>query len=124
MSEHRHEVVIAAINHDEPVWRFRENMPEDYRRLLVISKNPGTGYSCVLLPDGSKEGFWLSAIMDEIRRAFIELLKDLDADWAHVVLYDENAITEPIEGPGPRIIESTRWSLKGRHWRRLRRQDW
>src|SRR4051812_29680337 len=92
MSEHRHEAVIAAINHDEPIQRFRENMPEDYRRLLVISENPGAGYSCVLLPDGSKEGFAVSRIMDDVRRAFIELLKDLGGDWAHVVLYDENAL--------------------------------
>ncbi|MDQ6604382.1 MAG: hypothetical protein M3176_04135 [Chloroflexota bacterium] len=124
MGEPRHEAVIAVIHHDEPLKRFRDTMPEDYRRLLIISANPGGGYSCVLLPDGSKEGFAVSNVMDAIRGEFIELLKDLDADWAHVVLYDEAAITEPMEGPGPRFVGATRWRFNGRHWKRLRRQDY
>ncbi len=123
MGETRHEAVIAVIDHDEPIQKFRESISPDYRRLLIISRNPVLGYSCVLLPDGSNEGFVVSRTMDEVRLAFIELLKDLGADWAHVMLYDEAAIGEPLEGPGPRIVASTRWGFSRKHWKRLRRQD-
>jgi hypothetical protein len=89
----RHEAVIATISEYamEPIIAFRGAMPEHRRRFLtgpIVGINSVATF--VFVPDGSQEGWPQSENMYEIRAGFIRLLKAVDADWAHVVLYDEN----------------------------------
>ncbi|MCA1669809.1 MAG: hypothetical protein LC793_20940 [Thermomicrobia bacterium] len=120
MSEFKHEAVIATIwaNDIETVVEFREQMPEQYREFLVgpIGRTIDPA-SFALMPDGRKEDRPVSIEMDEVREDFIVLLRTLEADWAHVVLYDEtNEDREEVRRPF--IAASSEWVFNGSYYER------
>jgi len=120
MGEYKHEAVIATVsaNHLEAVTGFWEQMPERYREFLVgpIGRT-GDAASFALMPDGRKEYRQESIEMDEVREDFIALLRTLDADWAHVILYDET--NEEIEEVRrPYVAASSKWVFNGTYYER------
>lgn len=120
MSEYKHEAVITTVNadHIEAVIGFREQMPERYRVFLVgpIGRTIDAA-SFALMPDGHKEDRPASIEMDEIREDFIALLHTLDAEWAHVVLYDEtNEKMEEVRRPY--VAASSKWVFNGTYYER------
>src|SRR5205823_4527212 len=93
----------------EAVIAFRGQIKEWYQHLLVGPVDVINNYaSFALMPDGSKEGSSLSNEMDDVRIGFILLLQRLDADWAYVVLSDEEPMgTDDHEEDVPHIVASS-----------------
>lgn len=97
----KHNAVIAVTieGYEPDVEQFRSGLPEEWRP-LVVGPIPGVvnGYvSYAFLPDGSKEGWPLSADGDKYRADFMALF-DIDAidvgfggddDLTHVTTTEE-----------------------------------
>lgn len=114
MGSHKHEAVVVTASPGaiDAIIAFHEEMPDDFYSLLVGPVQLSNAVaSFVLMPDGSNEGYKTSIEMDKVRAAFINLLQTLDnAEWVHVVLYDEPALDKG-ESPGPYIVTGSYWEM-------------
>lgn len=95
----KHEAVIGLFGSgDEAVAEITalQGQSQVARQLLLGPAEYFNGaVSFVLMPDGANEGSPPSIEVDQIRDAFLGILKKHSRHWAHVVLEDE-ATTPPI----------------------------
>jgi hypothetical protein len=108
MSVSKHEAIIGILGlGDDAIAEITalQGQSQIARQLLL---GPAMCYngkvSFVLMPDGANEGSELSKVVDEIREAFLGILKKHSRHWAHIVLEDETAMP-PIYRP--RIVEAS-----------------
>lgn len=80
------EVYQYIVDGDEHIAAFRDSMPEEWRPLLVgpvrALRNGSTYWT--FLPDGSKEYWDVSDQGDELREAFVAMLRNAGAAFTWI----------------------------------------
>jgi hypothetical protein len=104
----KHEAVIGLLGSTDheainQIIALRDQSQVSRQLLLGPAEYFNGVVSFALLPDGANEGSPPSNEVEEIRRAFIRILRNHGRHWAHIILKDE-AATPPIYEP--RIVES------------------
>jgi hypothetical protein len=81
--EFRDQIVDLAIADEEG---YESSLSDKWAGTLVgpISQPVNMGYTWVLTPDGSKEGWSGSDFGDQVRERFVALCRRLDVDFVHV----------------------------------------
>ncbi|MDQ6907003.1 MAG: hypothetical protein M3176_09255 [Chloroflexota bacterium] len=108
MSVSKHEAVIGILGlGDDAIAEITalQEQSQIARQLLLGPAMYFNGkVSFALMPDGANEESEPSKVVDEIREAFVGILRKHSRHWAHIVLEDE-AVTPPIYRP--KIVEAS-----------------
>lgn len=103
MGYNKHSLLIATTfgSASRPIFEaWREALPDEQKRLVVISPECMNGYWTVaLLPDGSKEGWDTSDAFDALRDELAGLIREhmKYADMVHLTYGEDNGLTTIVQ---------------------------